>query len=78
MQDLFATANALAQRGEYTLAAEGFGQMLSIEPSNPVARVEFARNNHRARKKATATQDGEEADPEASESGPMIIGQHKE
>lgn len=75
VKDLFATANALAARGEYVLAAEGFGEMLRIMPDNPVARVEFARNNDRARKmKAKAAQDDKGADPEAVE----IIGQHKE
>ena len=49
------------------LAAEGFGQLLSIMPDNPVFRVEFARNNHRAQKKAKGAQDDEEEDVLVSE-----------
>lgn len=76
VQDLFATANALVQRGEYTLADEGFGVLLSREPNNPVFRVEFARNKHRAEKMKAkaAAQDDEGADAEAV----TIIGQRKE
>ena len=78
VQDIYATATALSQRGEYMLAAEGFEQALRIMPNNPVFRVDLARNAHRVRKKAEAAQDGEEVDPEASENPTMIVGQHKE
>lgn len=42
VQDIFATATALSQRGEYLLAAEGFGQVLRVVPNNAVTRINFA------------------------------------
>lgn len=48
VQDIFARASALTQRGEYMLAAEGFGQVLRIMPSNAIARINFATTVEKA------------------------------
>eukprot|EP01043_Picozoa_sp_COSAG02_P036365 COSAG02_NODE_2658_length_8313_cov_3.830411_8_plen_587_part_00 len=48
VQEIFASASALSQRGEHALAAEGFGQVLRIMPNNAIARVNFATTIEKA------------------------------